>query len=81
MEKLLLFDKSLMTLEYLHKTMLSFKGMRFCPMFGSNQKKRFEKLIEIQPYLSPFLKMHFYQCLAFFIKKQPVWDFTVLPAK
>ena len=48
-----LFDKSLMTPGYLHQTMLSFKGIRFCLMFGSNHKKVFEKL-ERSPYLSPF---------------------------
>ena len=47
-----LFDKSLMTPGYLHQTMLSFKGIRFCLMFGSNHKKVFEKL-EKSPYLSP----------------------------
>ena len=36
-KKFPLFDKSLMTLEYLHQTMLSFKGMHFCSMFRSNQ--------------------------------------------
>ena len=53
-KKLPLFETSLMTLEYLHQTMLSFKGMRFCSMFGSNHKKVFGKLREIRPYLSPF---------------------------
>ena len=38
-KRLPLFDKSLMTLEYLHQTMLSFKAMRFCSMFGSKHKK------------------------------------------
>ena len=38
-KKLPLFDESLMTLEYLHQKMLSFKGMRFCLMFGSNQNR------------------------------------------
>ena len=31
---------------YKKKTMLSFKGMRFCSMFGNNHKKVFGKLIE-----------------------------------
>ena len=34
--------------------MLSFKGMRFCSMFGSNNKKVFGKLIERRHYLIPF---------------------------
>ena len=38
-KKLPLFDKSLMTLdEFLHQTMLSFIGTRFCSIFGSNHK-------------------------------------------
>ena len=41
-KKLPLFDKSLMTLEYLDQTMLSFKRMRFCSMFGRNQKRCLE---------------------------------------
>ena len=53
-KKLPLFDKSLVTLEFLHQTMLSFKGMRFCSMFGSNHKRMFGKLIERHLYLSPF---------------------------
>ena len=53
-KKLPLFDESLMTLEYLHQTMLSFKAIRLCSMFGSNHKKVFGKLIERRPYLSPF---------------------------
>ena len=44
-KKLPLFDKSLITLEFLHQTMLSFKEMHFCSIFRSNQKKVFEKLI------------------------------------
>ena len=39
---------------YLHQTMLSFKGMRFCSMFRSNHKKVFGKLIQGSPYLSLF---------------------------
>ena len=44
-KRLPLFDKSLMTLEHLHQTVL-FKGMRFCSVFGSNHKKVFGKLIK-----------------------------------
>ena len=39
-KKLPLFDK------FLHQTISSFKGMRFCPMFECKYKKEFEKLIE-----------------------------------
>ena len=42
--KLPLFDRSLTTLEFWHKIMLSFKEMRFCSIFGSNHKKVFRKL-------------------------------------
>ena len=49
-----LFDKFLMDLEYFHQMMLSFKGMRFCSMFGSNHKNEFGKPIERRPYLSQF---------------------------
>ena len=38
-KKLPLFDKSLMILEYLHQIILTFKGMRFCSIFGSNHKR------------------------------------------
>ena len=52
-KKLPLFDKSLMTLENFHQKKLTFKGMRFHAMFGSNHKKVFGKLIKRSPYLSP----------------------------
>ena len=38
-----------MALEYLHQTMLSFKGMRFCSIFGSNHKKMFVKIDRALP--------------------------------
>ena len=43
-----------MTLQLLHQTMLSLKGIRFRWIFGSNHKKAFGKLIERCPWLSPF---------------------------
>ena len=46
--KLPLFDNTLMTLEFLHQTMLSFKGMLRCI-----HEKLFGKLIDRRPWLSP----------------------------
>ena len=37
--KVPLFDKSLITLKFLHQEMLSFKGMHSCSLFGSNLKR------------------------------------------
>ena len=37
-KKLPMFDKSLTNPEFLDQTMLLFKGMRFCSMFGSDHK-------------------------------------------
>ena len=45
-KKLPLFEKFFMTLEFWKQRMLSFKGIRFCSMLGSNHKKVFGKLIE-----------------------------------
>ena len=53
-KKLPLFDKFLTTLEILHQTMLSFKVMRFCLIFGSSHKMAFEKLIGRRAWLSQF---------------------------
>ena len=53
-EKLVLLDKSLLILTFLHHTMISFQGIRFCSMFGSNFKKVLEKLRERRLWLSPF---------------------------
>ena len=41
-----LFDKSLMTLELLYQTILSFQGIRFYSIFRSNHKRVIGKLIE-----------------------------------
>ena len=53
-KKLPLFDKFLTTLEILHQTMLSFKVMRFCSMFGRSHKMAFEKLKGRRTWMSQF---------------------------
>ena len=55
-EKLPLLDKFLAPLEFLHQTMLSFKVIRFCSMFGSNHKMVFRKLIGRRVWLIPVWK-------------------------
>ena len=53
-EKLQLFDKSLMTVEFFHGTMLSFKGMRFCSIQVANHKNLFGTLIVRHPCMILF---------------------------
>ena len=64
-KKLQHFDKSLMTLENLHQTKLSFKVIPFYSMFGSNHKKVLGILVKRSRHLSQFWISPFWSLFLF----------------
>ena len=64
-KKLQHFDKSLMTLENLHQTKLSFKVIPFYSMFGSNHEKVLGILVKRSRHLSQFWISPFWSLFLF----------------